>query len=82
MLSDEPALGAWIAATVLAPLGCLGRTEHAVPDRPEADVAILALGTALAREELAPPSPAAGASPWWRCWGAPSRTGRASSRPA
>lgn len=54
VLSDEPALAAWIAAAVLAPLGCLVRTEHAAPERPEADVAILALGTALAREEQAP----------------------------
>lgn len=54
MLTDDRALGAWLAAAVLDPLGCAWRLEHGVPDRPEADVAVLALGTALSREELAP----------------------------
>lgn len=54
VLSDDRALGAWLAAVVLEPLGCFVLAEHGLPEAPHADLAILALGTVLAREELAP----------------------------
>lgn len=54
MLCDDRALGGWLASAVLEPLGCRWRIEAAPPELPEADAVVLALGSALSREETAP----------------------------
>ncbi len=49
ILAQERPLVSWLAATVLGPSGLAWRVESAVPDSPEAEVVLYALGPALAR---------------------------------
>lgn len=53
VLAEDRALKAWLAATVLAPLGVEFRFESSIPGVPGADAVLHTLGSPLAREESA-----------------------------
>ena len=53
VLAEDRALKAWLAATVLAPLGVEFRFESSIPGVPGAVAVLHTLGSPLAREESA-----------------------------